>query len=170
MFNALLGTKMRNISGYPGGSEMSLAMERGEIDGECGWSWGALKTRTGQWLREGKLKLLLQASLKRNPELGDVPMALDIAPSKEARSVMEAVLTGTLLAWPLISPPGLPDAKVAQLRGAFDAMMKDPEMLKDAEKIGLEIDPVTGEEMQQIVRRLYELPPAVIAQAKSILK
>jgi tripartite-type tricarboxylate transporter receptor subunit TctC len=83
---------------------------------------------------------------------------------------MKAVLTGTLLAWPLVAPPGLGDAKVAQLRSAFQAMMKDPEMLKDAEKGNLEIDPVAGEEMQDIVKGLYVLPPELVAKAKSILQ
>jgi tripartite-type tricarboxylate transporter receptor subunit TctC len=170
MLNALLGTKMRMISGYPGGSEMSLAMQRGEIEGECGWSWGSMKTRTAQWLRDGKIKVLLQAGLKKNPDLPNVPSALDYVKDDEARGIMKAVLTGTLLAWPLVAPPGLGDAKVAQLRGAFQAMMKDPEMLKDAEKGKLEIDPVSGEEMQDIVQGLYELPPALIAKTKSILQ
>ena len=170
MLNSLLGTKFRNVSGYPGGSEMSLAMERGEIEGECGWSWGAMKGRSSAWLRDGKIRVLVQAAFKKNPELPDVPMALDLTTSSEARGVMEVVLTDTILAWPLVAPPGLPDAKVAQLRAAFDAMVADPQVLEDARKSDLEIDPVRGEEMQQIIKRLFDLPPALVAQAKAILK
>ncbi len=170
MFNAMLGTKFRNISGYPGGAEMSLAMERGEIDGECGWSWGSLKSRTAEWLRDGKLKILAQAALKKSPDLPNVPLALDLAPTNEARSVMEVLLTDTLLAWPLVAPPGLPDEKVAQLRAAFNAMMSDPETLKDAARSQLDVDIVRGEEMQDIVGRVFALPPDLIAQAKAIFK
>jgi tripartite-type tricarboxylate transporter receptor subunit TctC len=170
MFNALLGTKFRNVAGYPGGSEMSLAIERGEVEGECGWSWGAMKARTSNWLREGKLKVLLQAGYKKNPELPDVPFALDLAPSKDIRSVMEVLLTDTVLAWPLIGPPNMTEARAAELRTAFDAMMKDAELVKDAEKNQLEVDPIGGREMQDIVNRLFDLPPPLIAQAKSIFK
>ena len=170
MFNALLGTKFRNVSGYPGGSEMSIAMERREIDGECGWSWGSLKSRTAQWLRDGKLRILVQSAMRKNLDLPNVPMALDLAPDPETRSVVEALLTDTLLAWPLIGPPGMPDATVSRLRTAFNAMMSDPALLKDAEKSQLDVDVVRGEEMQAIVSKLFDLPPPLIARAKAIFK
>ncbi len=170
MFNALLGTKFKNVSGYPGGAEMSLAIERGEVEGECGWSWGSMKTRTADWLRDKKLKVLVQAGLKRNRDLPDVPMALDLTKDPESRAIMEALLTDTLMAWPLIAPPGLPDATIATLRGAFDKMMKDPDMLADAEKTGLEIDPVVGAELQAIVERLFAMPQAQIDKAKEVFK
>lgn len=170
MFNALLGTKFKNVSGYPGGSEMSVAMERREIDGECGWSWGSLKSRTGQWLRDGKLRILVQSAVRKSPELPDVPMALDLAPTPETRAVVEALLTDTLLAWPLIGPPGMADTNILRLRTAFNAMMSDPAFLKDAERSQLDVDTVRGEEMQAIVSKLYELPPPLIARAKAIFK
>ena len=170
MFNALLGTKFRNVSGYPGGSEMSIAMERREIDGECGWSWGSLKSRTAQWLRDGKLRILAQSAMKKNPELPDVPMALDLAPTPEARAVMEALLTDTLLAWPLIGPPGMPEQAITRLRLAFNSMMSDPALLKDAERSQLEVDIVRGEEMHAIVNKLFALPPPIIDRAKTLFK
>ena len=170
MFNALLGTKFRNVSGYPGGSEMSVAMERREIDGECGWSWGSLKSRTGQWLRDGKLRILAQSAMKKSPDLPDVPMALDLAPTPEARAVMEALLTDTLLAWPLIGPPGMPESAIARLRMAFNAMMSDPALLRDAERSQLDVDVVRGEDMQAIVNKLFELPPPLIDRAKALFK
>jgi tripartite-type tricarboxylate transporter receptor subunit TctC len=170
MYNALLGTKLRNISGYPGGAEMSLAMERGEIDGECGWSWGSLKSRAGQWWRDGKLKVLVQAAFKPSPDLPNVPMALDLAPDADTRAVLEALLTDTILAWPLIAPPGVPEAKVTQLRDAFDAMSKDPDYIKDAAAADLDVDPVRGVEMQSIVDRMFALSPTLVARAKAIFQ
>ena len=170
MFNALLGTKFRNVSGYPGGSEMSMAMERREIDGECGWSWGSLKSRTAQWLRDGKLRIVVQSAMKKSPDLPDVPMALDLAPTPEARAVMEALLTDTLLAWPLIGPPGMPEPAIAHLRMAFNTMMSDPALLRDAERSQLDVDVVRGEEMQAIVNKLFELPPPIVERAKGLFK
>ena len=170
MYNALLGTKLRMINGYPGGSEMSLAIERREADGVCGWSWGSVKSRTANWLREGKVKILTQAAMKPAPDLPNVPFALDLAANAGDRAVMEALLIDTELAWPLVGPPGMPAAKVAQLRAAFAAMTKDGEFLKEAEQRQVDVDPVRGEEMQTILARLYEMPPALVARAKAIFK
>lgn len=170
MYNALLGTKLRVVTGYPGGSEITLAMARQEVDGYCAWSWGAVKSRGAQMLRDGDVRLLVQAGLRKIAELPDVPSALDLAPSKEAHDVMEAMLTDTLLSWPLLAPPGLPSEKVKQLRASFNAMMGDAELVKDAERGNLDIDPVRGENMQDIIERLFAMPPAVVEQVKAILK
>jgi tripartite-type tricarboxylate transporter receptor subunit TctC len=170
IFNALLGTKLRIVTGYPGGEEVTLAMQRGEIDGECGWAWGAIKSRGKQWVADGELRLLLQAGLKKVPELPDVPSAMDLAHSQDDRDIMQALFTDNLLSWPLVAPPSLTPEKVAELRTAFNAMMNDSELRKDAEQAQLDIDLVRGEDMQETVKRLFALPAALRERAKAILK
>ncbi len=170
LLNALLGSKLRVVSGYPGGVEIVVAMERGEVDGFCGWAWGAIKARSMQLVREGKLRLLVQTGLQKVKELPDVPFALDLTRSPEDNNVMRALVTDTQLAWPLLAPPGLPGAKVAQLREAFDAMSKDAQYIADAGQAQLDLDPVGGKAMQEAVNALVAQPAAIIERAKAIIK
>jgi hypothetical protein len=114
--------------------------------------------------------MLVQAAMKPAPDLPNVPFALDLAANADDRAVMEVLLMDTVLAWPLVGPPGMPAAKVKQLREAFVAMMKDGELLKEAEQRQLDIDPVRGDEMQDIVAKLFSLPDALVSRAKAILK
>jgi tripartite-type tricarboxylate transporter receptor subunit TctC len=170
ILNALLGTKLRIVNGYPGGAEITLAMERGEVDGFCGWAWGAIKSRAMNWVNEGKMKLVVQTGIQKIPELPNVPFALDMTRTPQDHALMTGLMTDTQLAWPLIAPPALPDAKLSELRRAFDAMMRSEELLKDAEKMQLEVDPVSGKAMQETVQGLFALPPDLIEKAKAILK
>jgi tripartite-type tricarboxylate transporter receptor subunit TctC len=170
MLNVLLGTKFRIVKGYPGGNEITLAMERGEVDGYCGWAWGSVKSRSAGWLREKKIRLLVQTGLERNPELPDVPFGLDLVKNKEDQDVMRVLITDTQIAWPLLTPPGLPREKIAALRKAFDSAMKDPDLIREAEKMQLEVEPVTGETLQSSVAHLFGLPASVIERAKAIVK
>ena len=164
ILNALAGAKLRVVSGYPGGVEIVVAMERGEIDGFCGWAWGAIKARSLQLVRDGKINLVVQTGLQKVAELPDVPFALDLAKSDADRAVMRVLVTDTQLAWPLLAPPGLSEARIAQLRGAFDAMMKDPEFVADAAKMQLDLDPVSGVSMQEAVRALVTQPKEIVEQ------
>jgi len=170
MLNALLGTKFKIVKGYPGGNEITLGMERGELDGYCGWAWGSVKSRGLDWVREKKMRIIVQTGLEKDPELPDVPLALDLVKTKEDKEVMRILVTDTQIAWPLLAPPGLPTDKVAALRAGFDAVMKDPELIRDAEKMQLEVEPVKGEAMQAAIARLFTLPAATIERAKAIVK
>jgi tripartite-type tricarboxylate transporter receptor subunit TctC len=145
-------------------------MERGEVDGFCGWAWGAIKSRAMQWVKDGKMKLVVQTGIQKVPELQDVPFALDMTKTPQDHALMAGLMTDTQLAWPLVAPPALPDAKLTELRQAFDAMMKSQDLMKDADKMQLEIDPVSGEAMQKTVEGLFALPPDMIEKAKAILK
>jgi tripartite-type tricarboxylate transporter receptor subunit TctC len=170
MFNALIGTKFRVVTGYPGGAEITLAMERGELDGYCGWAWGSIRSRSYDWVRDKKIRLLVQAGVQKNAELPDVPFALDLAKSRDDRGVMRILVTDTQLAWPLLAPPGLPAERIAALRTAFDAAMKDPELRRDAGRMQLEVEPVGGEAMQASIAQLFGLSAAVVERAKAIVK
>jgi tripartite-type tricarboxylate transporter receptor subunit TctC len=165
--NELIGTRFKVVTGYPGGNEITIAMERGEVEGFCGWALGAIMTRAPQWLRDGKIRPLAQFTLAK-PDLPNVPVASELPKSPTARRAMEFLSADSVLAWPLAAPPGLPPERVVELRTAFDAMMGDPELRAEAAKVHLEVDPVSGSELQALVDRLYGTPPDVINIVKKI--
>ncbi|HEY7230263.1 MAG TPA: hypothetical protein VH558_07830 [Pseudolabrys sp.] len=165
--NDLTDTKFKIVSGYPGGNEITLALEKGEIEGYCGWAIGSIRQRAPQWLRDGTIKVLAQFTLGK-AELPNVPVATALAKTGESRQAIEILSADSVLAWPLLTPPGLPGERVAELRGAFDAMMRDPDLLNDATKQNLEVDPVGGTEMQTLIERLYAMPPAALDLVRKI--
>jgi len=166
--NELLGTKFKIVPGYPGGNEITLALERGEVEGYCGWALGSIKTRAPDWLRDGKIRPLAQFTLAKTADLPDVPLATELARDDRERQAIEFFAADSVLAWPLMAPPDLPAERLAELRSAFDAMMKDPELLSEAGKQGLDIDPVSGAEIAALVRRVYDTPPDVIELVRRI--
>ena len=146
-FNELLGTKFKVVSGYPGGTEITLAMERGEVEGYCGWAIGSIKNRAPHWLTDGTITLLNQFTR----ELPKVPVARDMMPTEIGRRVMDFLSADAVLAWPFVAPPGLPAERVNELRAGFLAAMNDPELKAEADKLKLEVAPVAGTEMQELV-------------------
>lgn len=170
VLNELLGTKFKIINGYPGGAEITLAMERGEVEGWCGWAWGAIKSRSFNWVKDKKMTLLVQTGVERLRDLPEVPFAMDLVTNPHDRNIMEVLFTDTQLAWPLVGPPGLSAEILSTLRRAFSNAMKDPALIKDAETQQLEISPVDGAEMQKSVQKMFNLPPEVITRAKNIIK
>ena len=159
--NELLGTKFKIVSGYPGGNEITLALERGEVEGYCGWALGSIKTRAPEWIRDGKIRPLAQFTLAK-ADLPNVPLATDLAAHREGRQAIEFFAADSVLAWPLMAPPDVPAERVAELRAAFNAMMQDPQLLAEAAQQGLDIDPVSGAEIAALVGRLYATPPDVL--------
>jgi len=166
--NELLGTKFKVVSGYPGGNEITLALERGEVEGYCGWALGSIKTRAPDWIRDGKIRPLAQFTLSKSADLPNVPLATDLARNDRERQAIEFLAADSVLAWPLMAPPDLPAERTAELRAAFDAMMKDPELLSEAAKQGLEVDPVSGSEIAALIGRLYRTPPDVLDLVRRI--
>ncbi|HEY8578423.1 MAG TPA: hypothetical protein VIL72_00955, partial [Beijerinckiaceae bacterium] len=166
--NAMIGTKFRWITGYPGGSAMNLAMERGEAHGRCGWSWSSIKSTHPEWLKDGKISLLLQLSLSRHPDLPNLPLIMDYAKSEEQKRVLELIFARQVMGRPVLAPPALPAERTRTLRRAFDATMKDEAFLAEAEKGKWEITPVTGEEIEALMRRVHETPARIIELAKEV--
>lgn len=161
----LFAPGLKLVSGYPGTNDITLAMERGEVDGICGYSWSTLKTSRPQWLAENKVAVLVQGALVKNPELPNVPMMLDDAANETQRQVLTLLLTTLPMARPFGMPPGTPAERVAAMRTAFDATMKDAEFLKEARTGGLDIDPMQGTQMAGHLQRAYAMPPEIVAQA-----
>ena len=166
--NELIGTRFKVVSGYPGGNEITLALERGEVEGYCGWALGSIKTRAPDWIRDGKIRPLAQFTLAKTADLPNVPLATELAGSERERRAIEFLAADSVLAWPLVAPPDLPADRVAELRAAFSAMMQDPQLLAEAAAQGLEVDPVSGTEIAELVHRLYTTPPDVLELVRRI--
>jgi tripartite-type tricarboxylate transporter receptor subunit TctC len=166
--NELIGTKFKIVTGYPGGNEITLALERGEVEGYCGWALGSITNRAPQWLTDGTIKVLTQFTLGK-PDLPNVPVASQLPSTQTGRQVIDLLSADSVLAWPLVAPPDVPAERLAALRTAFAATMKDPELIADAAKQHLDIDPVSGSEMQNIVDRVYAAPPEVVDLVKKIV-
>lgn len=167
--NTLLQTKFKVVSGYKGTREGMLAMERGEATGNGGTTWASLKATQGQWLKEGKVRVILQYGLSKHPELSNVPWIYDYAKTLDDKAAMNLVFARQEFGRPYAGPPGLPPAILALFRKAFDETMKDPAFLAEAEKRKLDLDPITGDEIQKLVDELYTAPPSVVERVKDIL-
>jgi tripartite-type tricarboxylate transporter receptor subunit TctC len=168
--NGVLGTKMKVITGYPGGNEVGLAMERGEVQGRCGWSWSSVKSTHQKWLNEKRFAILAQLALKKHPDLPDVPLIVDLAKTDEQRKILELIFARQVMGRPFVAPPGVPRDRVEALRKAFMDTMNDKEFLADAEKAQLEITPVPGDQLEQLVRDLFATPPEIAKKASALLR
>jgi tripartite-type tricarboxylate transporter receptor subunit TctC len=168
--NGLLGTKLTTIGGYPGTNEILLAVERGELDGIVGYSWSVARSGNKDLLDSGRLKIVMQLALGKHPELPTVPLVADFVSNPEDKKVLEVIFSRQSMGRPLVAPPGL-DPRVAQaLRAGFAAAMNDPELKAEGARTGLEINFVSGEDVQALVESLYRSPPAVVARAQAIAR
>jgi tripartite-type tricarboxylate transporter receptor subunit TctC len=161
LYNSLIGTKFKVVNGYNSTAEIALAMERGEVQGIGDFSWSSVKAVRPNWLSEKKITPLLQGALNRDPELGDLPSALDFVKNDGDRKVMQLHFTQKLAARPIIAPPGMPADRVAILRAAFDALGKDKDFLADAVKSKQEVNFVSGAEVEKVVALIVATPPDI---------
>jgi tripartite-type tricarboxylate transporter receptor subunit TctC len=170
IINGVLGTKMRIVSGYPGGNDVVLAMERGEVQGRCGWSWSSVKSTHGAWIDDHKIAVLAQLSLTKHAELGDVPIVEDLAKTDEQRQILKLIFARQTMGRPFLAPPAVPQDRVETLRKAFMDTMNDKDFLADAEKAQLEITPVSGDKVQALVQEIYQTPPEIAKKAAGLLQ
>lgn len=168
VLNDQAGARLKIISGYPGGNEITLALEKGEVEGYCGWALGSIKQRAPDWLRDGRIRPLVNFSYVPAPDLPGVPLAHDLAKTETGREAIRFLEADSVLAWPMLAPPDMAPERVMELRSAFDQMMKDPEALAEAAKQGLEMEPVAGLELQKLVESLYAVKPEVIDYVRRI--
>jgi len=167
--NGVLGTKMRVITGYPGGNEVGLAMERGEVQGRCGWSWSSVKSTRPDWIDGKRINILVQLALSKHPDLADVPLIVDLAKDDEQRQILRIIFARQVMGRPLLAPPDVPADRAEILRKAFMDTMQDKEFLADADKAQMEITPVPGAEIQALVKELYGLPATVAQKAAALV-
>lgn len=167
--NNLLGTKFRQIAGYRGSGQVHLAMEKGEVHGRPGESYNDLKIIRQDWLRDGKITILLQFGLEKDPELSDVPLALDLVTSDEHRKVLEFYSSSIAIGRSFVVGQDVPADRVATLRAAFDATMKDPKLLADSKTMGFTVTPTSWRKLQEIVARTLSTPKPIIKKAKEFM-
>jgi tripartite-type tricarboxylate transporter receptor subunit TctC len=169
LYKNVFGAPIKLVAGYPGTNEITLAMERGEVDGLCGLSWSTIKTRHLAWLKEKKINLLVQASFKKDPEIGNVPLVMEATKDPEKLQILKLILAAQEMARPFAAPPGIPRDRAAALTAAFNATMKDPEYLADAKKSRIDVNPVTGVEIDKLLAELYATPKDVITKASQAI-
>jgi len=170
LYKNVFGAPIKLVAGYPGTNEISLAMERGEVDGLCGLSWSTIKTRHAAWLRDKKISLLVQAAFKREPEIdAGVPLVMDMTKDKEKLQILKLILAAQEMARPFAAPPGIPADRKAALVKAFDATMKDPEFLADAKKLNIDVNPVTAKALDELLAELYATPKDVVKKASEAI-
>lgn len=161
----LTGSKIKIVTGYPGGNDVTAAMEKGEVDARFGWSWGSLKSRSRPWLDEKKINILVQMALEKAPDLPNTPIVMDFAKTDLDRQALELLFAPQAVAWPLVAPPDVPADRVTILRRAFDETMKDKAFVAEATRLRIDVEPVTGEAMQKIVQRIGTFERPVIDRA-----
>jgi tripartite-type tricarboxylate transporter receptor subunit TctC len=165
LYKNVFGAKIRLATGFPGTTDITLAMQRREVDGLCGISWSTVKARYESWVKEKKINILVQAAPAKAPDLPNVPLASELAKTMEQRQILDFAVASEVLARPFVAPPGIPADRKAVLLAAFLATLKDPAFLADAKKTMIDIDPVSGPEAEAVVASLYALPKDVVAKA-----
>jgi tripartite-type tricarboxylate transporter receptor subunit TctC len=167
MMNALAGTKFKVVTGYQGSADVALAIERGEVDGLCGYDWTSMKATQADWLKEKKVNLLVHFAMQADPELDKmgVPLVWKFVEG-ENKEVAELIVAQQVFGRPYIAPPEIPAERLDILRKSFTATMNDKDFLADAEKVKLAVEPVGGDAVQKLVQKLYAAKPAVVERAK----
>ena len=169
LLSAVFGIKVKLIAGYPGQTESLLAMEKGENEGYASVFWSSIKVVKPDWIREKQIKFLVQMALEPHPELKDVPFALDLIKKPEDKSLMELASAQLAIGRPMVAPPDVPTDRVTALRKALMDTIKDPAFQADCTKQRLECDsPVSGEQMQDLLKRMYASSPTVVKRLRAI--
>ena len=171
MLANLTGAKIRQVGGYPGTREITLAIEKNEVQGLCGFSWSSLNAQQPTWIKSGFVRAIVQEHDKGHPDIFKLgaPVAVDFARDAEARQIMELVYSSETFGRPYMMAPDVPEDRVAALRKAFLDAMQDKELLADAQRIGLAIDPIPGVELQALASKVFATPSAFVEKTKQAL-
>jgi tripartite-type tricarboxylate transporter receptor subunit TctC len=164
--NNLFGTKFKVITGYKGGAEINIAMERGEVEGRGANTFVAYRFQNPDWIRDKKLNFIFQMTETRDPLMADTPTLMEFAKTDEQKKIVSLIVSTETIGRPLFAPPGTPADRVALLRKALMDVVKDPEFLADAEKAQLEISPLPGDKLQAMVKNLVATPPDIVEKYK----
>ena len=171
MLNNLFDTKMQLVTGYGTSDGIHIAMERGEIDGRCGWAVGSLLATKADWLRDRKINVLVQIGLKKHRALPDVPLLRDMTNDPELQKVIDTIVAPLqVIARPILTTPGVPPERLAALRKAFDNAMMDPDFKAQADRLHLEYEHVGAAEVEDVIRRIYAMPKPIIAAAADAMQ
>ena len=169
VLNALAGTKFKIVTGYPGGNDVNLAMEKGEVGGRGSNSWASWKSGHPHWIAEKKIHILAQVGLERARDLPDVPLLMELAKNEDDRAVLRFISADMGIARAFVTTPDVPAPRLAALRKAFMDTMKDPEFLAFAEKAQMDIDPITGERAAEIAAAIQNTPVEAVDLARKFM-
>ena len=170
LLRKMFNLPMQVVLGYHSAAEAVLAIQRGEVDGRCGWSWSTLSGRNRELLTSNQIKVVLQLTDRRLDELADVPSLLDIVKDPAQRAVVRLIAARQTMARPFVTPPGLPQERLDALRQAFDDTMTDPQFLADARRMDIDVRPTTGPEADALIAQIYATPPEIIKVASEFMK
>lgn len=166
----LLGAHIRLIPGYAGTRDIDLAMHRGEVSGECGFYASSIKAQFLDDVKTGRMKLVIQMGPRKSTEFGAIPSVYDYAKTVEDRAVLDIHFQQLVLGRPLAGPPGIPPDRLAALRDAFAATLKDKDFLAEADKVGLDIDPATADQVQELLKRFAAFAPEIFVKARQAIE
>jgi tripartite-type tricarboxylate transporter receptor subunit TctC len=155
IMNAILGTMMQVITTYPGGNDIVLAMERGEVMGRCGWSWSSIKASQPDWIVQNKINVLVQLGLSKHSDLPNVPLIMDLAKNEEERQSLKLVFAWQTPGRPFLGPPGIASDRSVLLRSVFRKTVSDPELRAEADREKIEIEPLTGENLENVIHQVF---------------
>ena len=168
VLNSMLGTKFKVVIGYRSGKAMALAVKRGEVQGRGSWSWASFRKEAMDDYKAGKLKVLLQMGVRKSPDLPHVPLVLDYAKSDDQKRVLDIVLAGQAMAWPSFMAAGVPAERVAIIQKAYMAMLADKAVRTEGDKIGIDVDAVSGAEIRALLKKVYASPKALVDSVKKM--
>jgi tripartite-type tricarboxylate transporter receptor subunit TctC len=171
LLNGVLGTRFRIVTGYPGSREITLALDRGEVQGACGLGWTGIEQMHPEWFRDDKVRVLVQLSTRGHPDLNrrGVPRAEELARDDDEKKVIQLVFSQGIFGRPFVLPPGVPPEREAALRTAFLRVLNDSALRSEADKMRLDVDPMSGGDLQKLVADLYATPPRLIERARQAL-
>ena len=169
VMNAILGTHFRIVTGYPGGNDINLAMERGEVDGRGSSTVTEWKANHADWLQDKKIKIIVQFGLKKASYLQDVPLLIDMARNERDRTILRLLSSAIAFGRQIFTTPGVPQDRVEALRRAFNATMKDPAFIAAVQKQNFDLSPVGGQDLQRIAQEIVTAPPEMRAELQAIL-
>src|SRR4029453_17077133 len=164
-----IGMKAKLVTGYPGGAEMTLAVERGEVDGRCGWAWSSIKISKPEWVAEKKIKILNVLALERSPELPDVPSIMEFATEDRTKQIFRFVLNAQVLGRPFVAPPAVPEDRANALRTAFEATMVDEDYLAEMKAKKLDVAPIRWPDIPPLLADFYATPQSVVEETRAII-
>ena len=169
LMNYVAGTRFKVGAGYNSTAEVNLALERGEVQGRAGNNFNSLKVENGDWLRDGKIRLIAQVGLERDPEFPDLPLMMEFGKTDEDRALLRLFSADIAVGRPFLTAPGTPEERVALLRRSFEATMKDPAFLKEAREAGVDVSPASGEKIAALVSEIVNTPPEIARRAREAM-
>jgi tripartite-type tricarboxylate transporter receptor subunit TctC len=169
VLNKVLGAKLRIVRGYNGTSDLMLALNRGEVEGMCGMVWAAVEADHPDWLKNGLVRTVMQIGLEPSAQLPAVPLITDFAHSKQEQDLLRLLIGWSVMGRPFVAPPGVPKARIQALRDAFEATMKDPGFRSDMARARLDVDPMSAQQIMQLLNQAYAAPPQLVQEADQFL-